>query len=99
MQTKTCVFKKSVIPVFLKSPATGILSNFEALNEISKLPTLLNEYIWYKNGDSVPQTVDYLTSIGIVALSGERESVLLDYEKIRTMESKLVIQPHILPEP
>lgn len=84
-------FKKSVVPVFLKSPAKGIISNAEAFSEVSKLPTLLNEYIWFKNGDLVPQTVDYLTSIGIVALAGDREHILLDYEKIRSMESKLVI--------
>jgi biotin carboxylase len=85
------VFRKSVMPVFLKSPAKGILSNMEALAEISTLPTLFNEYIWFKNGDLVPQTVDLLTSIGIVALAGNREQILLDYEKIRNMESKLVI--------
>ena len=65
----------------------------EALAEISKLPTFFKQYIWFKNGDTVPQTVDYLTSIGIVALAGDRERILLDYEKIRNMESKLVINP------
>lgn len=85
------IFKKSVVPVFLKSPAKGIITNVEALSEVSKLPTLFNEYIWFKNGDLVPQTVDYLTSIGIIALSGDREHILCDYEKIRNMESKLVI--------
>ena len=93
VQTKKYVFKKSVVPVFLKSPAEGTISNVEALSEISKLPTLLNEYIWFKNGDLVPQTVDYLTSIGIVALAGDRELILLDYGKIRNMEAKLVILP------
>ena len=91
--TKKYVFKKTVVPVFLKSPAKGTISNVEVLDEIPKLPTLLNEYIWFKNGDLVPQTVDYLTSIGIVGLAGDRESVLLDYAKIRNMESKLVILP------
>ncbi|MBI2785781.1 MAG: ATP-grasp domain-containing protein [Legionella longbeachae] len=89
--TKKYVFKKSVVPVFLKSPAKGIISNVEALAEISKLPTLLSKYIWFKNGDLVPQTVDYLTNIGIVGLAGNRESILLDYEKIRKMESELII--------
>lgn len=93
--TKKYVFKKSVVPVFLKSPAKGIISNVEALAEISKLPTLLNEYIWFKNGDLVPQTVDYLTSIGIIALAGDRESILSDYKKIQSMESKLVIIPGV----
>ncbi|HBD7469391.1 TPA: ATP-grasp domain-containing protein [Legionella pneumophila] len=86
------VFKKTVVPVFLKSPAKGKISNVEAFADLSKLPTLLNEHIWFKNGDLVPQTVDYLTSIGIIGLAGDRDSILLDYEKIRNMESKLVIQ-------
>ena len=64
----------------------------EALAKTSKLPTLFNTYIWFKNGDLVPQTEDYLTSIGIVALAGNREHISLDYQKIRTMESQLVIQ-------
>lgn len=89
--TKKYVFKKSVVPVFLKSSAKGIISNVEALAEVSTLPTLLNQYIWFKNGDLVPKTVDYLTSIGIIALAGDRESIMVDYKKIRNMEAKLVI--------
>jgi biotin carboxylase len=85
-------FKKSVVPVFLKSPSRAIISNIEALAETSKLPTLFNTYIWFKNGDLVPQTVDYLTSIGIVALAGDREHILIDYKKIRHLESQLVFQ-------
>ncbi|WP_058477075.1 ATP-grasp domain-containing protein [Legionella steigerwaltii] len=90
--TKNYVFKKTVIPVFLKSPAAGKIANVEVFADISKLPTFLNEYIWFKNGDLVPQTVDYLTSIGIVGLAGNRKSILLDYEKIRNMELELVIE-------
>lgn len=88
---KHYAFKKSVVPVFLKSYAEGKISNVEALDKIAELPTLLNQFIWFKNGDSVPHTVDYLTSIGIVALAGDRDSIFLDYKKIREMESKLVI--------
>lgn len=86
------MFKKTVVPVFLKSLAQGKIVNIDVFADVSKLPTFLNKHIWFKNGDLVPQTVDYLTSIGIVALAGERKSVLLDYERIRNMESKLVIQ-------
>ncbi|KGP64101.1 hypothetical protein EP47_08120 [Legionella norrlandica] len=89
--TKNYDFKKTVVPVFLKSPAKGTISNIEAFDEVSMLPTLLNKYIWFKNGDQVPQTVDYLTSIGIISLAGDRESIFLDYQKIRHMESKLII--------
>lgn len=89
--TKKYVFKKTVVPVFLKSPAEGTISNVEALADLSKLPTFLNEHIWFRNGDLVPQTVDYLTSIGIVGLTGDRESIFLDYLKIRSMESQLMV--------
>ncbi|WP_419420170.1 ATP-grasp domain-containing protein [Legionella sp. D16C41] len=82
---------KTVVPVFLKSPANGQLANVEALTNIPKLLTFLNQHIWFKNGDFVPQTVDYLTSIGIVALAGDRKSIFLDYQKIRHMESKLIV--------
>lgn len=59
--------------------------------DVIHLPTFLSQYIWFKNGDAVPKTVDYLTSIGIIALTGERERILLDYEKIRRMESVLMV--------
>ena len=85
-------FKKTVMPVFLAAPAHGTISNAEALAETAKLPTFLNENIWFKNGEVVPHTVDYLTAIGIVALAGDRQSVLADKARIREMESKLVIQ-------
>jgi biotin carboxylase len=89
--TKEYVLKKSVVPVFLKSPAKGTISNVEALDGVSELPTLFKHFIWFQNGSQVPQTVDYLTSIGIIALSGDRESIFADYKKIRVMESKLTI--------
>jgi len=91
VKTKEYKLNEIVVPVFLKSSANGIISNAEALDEISELPTLLNQFVWFKNGDSVPRTVDYLTSIGIVALTGDRDSIFIDYKKIRKMESKLVI--------
>lgn len=90
--TKDYVFRKTVVPVFLKAVTHGTVSNVEVLDGISKLPTLLSRHIWIKNGDRVPQTVDYLTAIGIVGLVGDRETIFLDYKKIRSMESKLVFQ-------
>lgn len=84
-------FNKTVVPVFLKSPAKGKIFNVDSLADIPKLPTFLSEHIWFKNGDIVPQTIDYLTSIGIVGLAGERESIFKDYAKIRQMESKFVV--------
>jgi len=82
---------------FLKAVNQGIASNLEVLDDASELPTLLNKYVWIKNGDRVPQTVDYLTSIGIIALAGDREAIFVDYKKIRAMESKLIFTPS-LPE-
>lgn len=87
------VFKKTVVPVFLKAVTAGTISNINVFDRAAELSTLLIKYVWIKNGDRVPQTVDYLTAIGIVALSGERESIFSDYKKIREMESKLVFAP------
>jgi hypothetical protein len=95
--TKEYVFKKTVVPVFLKAVAEGRISNMETFDGAAQLDTLLYTYVWIKNGDHVPQTVDYLTAIGIIALAGTRESIFLDYKKIRAMESKLVITQQALP--
>ncbi len=91
VQTKKYLFKKTVVPVFLKSPSVGTVSNAEVFQQISSLSTLYEKHIWFKNGDRVSQTVDYLTSLGIVALSGKRDSIFLDYKKIRDMEKSLKI--------
>lgn len=88
--TKEYGFRKTVVPVFLRAMTHGTASNVEVLDGISKLPTLLSRHIWIKNGDHVPQTVDYLTAIGIIGLAGERDAIFSDYERIRSMESKLV---------
>lgn len=92
VKTKEYVFKKTVVPVFLKSPANGKISNIEALADTTKLPTFFFQHIGAKNGDIVPQTVDYLTNIGIIALAGDRESIMCDYQKIRDMEAKLMVK-------
>lgn len=77
------------MPVFLRAATGGIISNLEVFEDALNLPTLLNRYLWVKNGEYVRQTVDYLTAIGIIALSGDRESIFCDYKKIRAMESQL----------
>lgn len=92
VKNKDYVFKKTVVPVFLKAVNQGTVSNVEVFNNAAELPTLLFKYVWIKNGQSVPQTVDYLTAIGIIALSGDRESIFSDYKKIRAMESNLIIK-------
>lgn len=92
VKTKEFELKKTVISVFLKAKNHGIAGNLEVLSEALELPTFLSKNIWIKNGDQVPQTIDYLTSIGIVALAGDREAISVDYEKIRALESKLVFR-------
>ena len=66
-----------------------MVSNTEALDDVSKLPSLFEKHVYFENGSKVPQTVDYLTTIGIIALSGDREQIFKDYKKIREMESRL----------
>lgn len=91
VRVKEFVFRKMVVPVFLKAVDSGIVSSIEVFDGASRLSTLLLRYVWVKNGDRVPRTVDYLTAIGIIALAGDRESIFADYGKIRDMESKLII--------
>ena len=66
--------------------------HIEIFEHALQLKTLLYKHVFVKNGDQIPQTVDYLTAIGIIALVGDRESILLDYYRIREMESELRIQ-------
>jgi biotin carboxylase len=87
--TKAYVLQRTVVPVFLKSPARGTLSNVEIFDSVSELPTFLSKHLWFRNGDQVPQTIDYLTALGIIALAGDRESIFSDYKKIRDIESRL----------
>lgn len=84
-------FKKTVAPVFLRAKKSGILKNKEALNQVKTLSSLFQSHIWFNNGDNLSETVDYLTSIGIIALSGNRKEIMADYKRIREMESKLII--------
>jgi len=89
--TKELTWRKTVMPVFIRAKANGVVRNAEALEGIRSLATLFKEFLWFKNGDTLNETVDYLSSIGIVALSGKREDVLRDKKKIREMEARLVL--------
>jgi biotin carboxylase len=91
VRVKEFQFKKTVVPVFLKAVKAGVVSNLEVFDRASELATLLLKYVWVKNGQKLPQTVDYLTAIGIIALGGDREAIFRDYERIRAMEAELVI--------
>jgi hypothetical protein len=90
VKTKEFVFKKTVVPVFLRAVNQGVVSNLEILDGASTLSSLLSKHVWIKNGDRVPRTEDYLTSIGIIALAGDRDAIFRDYGRVRAMESKLV---------
>ncbi len=91
VKLKDYIFKQTVMPVFLKSPVQGIVKNAEIFSAIATLPTLLNQFLWFKNGEAVPKTVDYLTSIGIIALAGEKKQILQDYAVIREIEARLQV--------
>lgn len=85
-------WKKTVMPVFLRAKATGTVSNVSALDPAMDLPTLFRKFVWLKDGDAVKETVDYLSSVGIIALSGNRDEALRDKRKIREMEARLLIR-------
>lgn len=89
ISTADYAWKKTVMPVFLRAKASGVVSNVSVLAELDDLPTLFKNFVWLKDGDQVKETVDYLSSVGIVALSGEREAVLRDKARIRELEARL----------
>ncbi|MBV9844006.1 MAG: ATP-grasp domain-containing protein [Kutzneria sp.] len=84
--------RQTVMPVFLISPATGVLRNAEVFDEVSNLSTHLSTHVFKGNGDLVPRTVDYDTALGIIALAGPREAVFADYAKVRAVEKLLILE-------
>lgn len=91
IKTQDYEFKQTVVPVFLNSRVSGVLRNVEILNKLRKLPTHLSTQLWLKNGDQVSRTVDVDTTLGVIALAGERSAVFADYVKVRQIEAELVI--------
>jgi biotin carboxylase len=92
IRTNNYDLKQTVVPVFLIAPHAGTLRNVEVLEKLKALPTHLATHMWLGNGDHVRQTVDFNTTLGIVALAGKREAVFTDYAKVREIEAKLVIE-------
>ncbi|HEY3997441.1 MAG TPA: ATP-grasp domain-containing protein, partial [Candidatus Xenobia bacterium] len=99
IRTRTYDFKKTVVPVFLIAPVSGILRNVEVLEPLRQLPTHLRTHMWLGNGDHVQQTVDWDTVLGVVALAGDRDAVFSDYQRVREVESRLRIEPPDPPPP
>jgi len=91
IQNQRYDFKQTVVPVFLNSPVSGILRNVEILDKLRSLPTHLSTHLWLKNGDPVPRTIDVDTTLGVIALAGERHAVFADYLKVRQVEAQLII--------
>lgn len=90
IQSDTYNFKQTVVPIFLSSPTQGILKNIEILDSLQNLPTHLKTSLWVKNESYVRRTVDYVSSIGIIALAGDRDAIFRDYQKVREIETQLV---------
>ncbi len=84
--------KSSLLGAFVNSTKRGILKNVEVLNRASGLETFCENHLWVKNGDFVEETVDYLTSLGVIAFTGDRAKIFDDYHRLRKMESQLIIQ-------
>lgn len=91
IQTKHYQFKQTVVPIFLNSPVSGILRNVEIFDTLQTLPTLFSTHVWLKNGDHVPRTINVDTTLGVIALAGERHAVFADYAKVRQIEAQLII--------
>lgn len=91
IKTDRYTLKKTVVPVFLNARVSGILRNAEILERLSTLPTHFSTWLWRKNGDRITKTVDVDSTLGVIALAGERSAVFEDYIKVREVESRLII--------
>ena len=89
----TCDYtlKQTVVPVFLKARQSGTLRNIEVMDTARALPTHLASHLWLRNGAHVKRTVDFDSTLGIIALAGPRDAVFADYAQIRAAEAQLQI--------
>ncbi len=83
--------KQTVVPVFLAASISGILRNVEVLDKLKGLSTHLATHVWSRNGEQVQRTINFDSTLGIVALAGERNAVFADYKRVREVEAELVI--------
>lgn len=93
IRTRSYDFRKTVVPVFLHAPRSGVLGRIEALDGVRELPTHLATHLWRGNGDWVSQTVDWDSLLGVVALAGDRDTVFSDYNRVREAESRVRFAP------
>jgi biotin carboxylase len=91
ISTRPYKLNQTVVPVFLAAPVAGVLRNVEVLEQLKTLPTHLVTHMWNKNGSRVQRTVDFGTTIGIVALAGQRDAIFNDYKRVRDVEAQMII--------
>lgn len=95
LKQATYQLQQTVIAVFLKSNTTGTVTNLDIFDACQSLPTFMSKYLWYANFACIPKTTDYLTSLGIIALIGNKNNIMADYTTIRSLESQLNIAVNI----
>jgi biotin carboxylase len=78
----------------LSSPRAGVLRNAEILDELAELPTARMRKVNCHSGMVVPATTDLFTQLGWVVLADpDPARVSKDYDRLRELESRLVITP------
>ena len=83
--------RKTVMPVFIRAHRGGVIQNPDIFKAVATLPSLFQQHLWFHQYTAVAKTEDYLSILGIIALSGHRSAVLRDLEYIRVLEKQLVI--------
>lgn len=92
ISTTSYTLQKTVVPVFLNAKNSGRVSNAEILDPLRSLPTCIDSQFCLKNGDLVSKTIDVYSTLGMIALAGERSAVFEDYQVIREVESQLILR-------
>lgn len=84
--------------VLVNAQHAGIWRNGELFDHVEELPTFSSKYFPHTTGDWVPASDDLLTMLGwVVLVSDDPAAIEADYDHIRDLESRLVIDPQERP--
>jgi hypothetical protein len=89
--------KQYVRGIFLSAPVAGVVADIEALRGADALPTFYAKHLPYRAGEPVPETVDLLSVLGWVVLTGDDPAAIeRDYGRVKQMEQQVRIAEPVL---
>ncbi|MCB9061069.1 MAG: ATP-grasp domain-containing protein [Halobacteriovoraceae bacterium] len=85
--------RKNMIFVTVNSHTSGLRFSAKDFNQVKELPSYVDSWAKYKDGEKVHKTIDMETQVAEIILAHEsREQLEEDYQKIRKWEKKKFLQ-------